>query len=121
MFPRLIRRIGLAAAVPALLALCTPAFAWGPTCCHRPTCAPYCSPFFGYYPTTWRPWPRLCAEPAPLGPLEAPPPGKPEEPQREMLPPPLPQGGAAGPRGPVTPASFNQLRLTPYSAGTVRR
>lgn len=38
-----------------------------------PTCAPFCSPNFGYYPTRWRPFPPLVCEPLPETSVAAPP------------------------------------------------
>ena len=38
-----------------------------------PTCAPLCSPNFGYYPTRWRPFPPLVCEPLPATTNAAPP------------------------------------------------
>ena len=29
----------------------------------RPVCPPYCSPCYGYYQPTWRPWPTECERP----------------------------------------------------------
>lgn len=78
-------------------------------------CPPYCSPTFGYHPTYWRPWPRICDVPhdAVLPPNNVP--VKPAEPPGELLPLPKLEGSRKAPSPPSKPSVFPAV----YSPATV--
>src|SRR5262249_30583999 len=85
-------KLAVAAAVVALIAIA--AVAAEPHRWSSRTCPPYCSPTFGYVPTTWRPWPTVCETP-----IESPSKSAQKE-QPEFAPPPKEEAPEAKPPAP---------------------
>jgi hypothetical protein len=96
------------------------------------TCPPYCSPNFGYNPTTWRSWPTICepsVQPAPAlkkvepeaaplpseEPTETKKPAKPAKPDA-MLPAPQPPKKAGEPKDKSAPKQESLLDTVPSNS-----